>query len=537
MLARFLPADASGEQIEAAKRAVDLDRRSALAWDLWAELLTHVERFEEALGVCQQGEASCTAETFILAGRRAWIEAQRGRATDAITLMREVLAANRSYLWGWSQLVAWLTRAELFVEAEAALETMRQIWPHDASVHRQLALLLLKRKESGAAQAAFAKAFELAPADINAAHNLLQLQLQSSDLAGAMATLQTMQLHQPGTYTLAAEIDLRLAQDDLAAASKCLESLIDSPDPDPWPLESAVDAFQKHCRYERAQRILASAVRRGDTNPQSAAALIRLYVASHFFFRAVRVFMKLPSGEQQRRAAAPLMQLLAENDRKLLFRWVLHRKAEVLKGDDAAWGQVGYGLTRFDMLPRVAEWLADWRERKVVQPWMLFNYCLGLRDVGRYLESTEIARHVIDCWAHRDGSSDMHLYLAVEAALAGAVGDARQHLERATARETVAYDQQLLALAHALADFHEAPRELRRRDFHKIRARLSPQFSGRRFRRAMRDARRTFMRAADVFAREGAGPAAWIWSRWKLHERWYLVIASLAGFWLLYLSG
>jgi tetratricopeptide (TPR) repeat protein len=536
MLARTLPVSAPEERIDAAKRAVDLDRRSALAWDLWAELLTLAERFDDAAGVCRQGEAACAADAFMLSGRRAWIEAQRGRIPDAIESMREVLATNRGYSWGWYQLVYWLTQTELLAEAEAALETMRQMWPHDAWVHRQLAVLLLKRKDTEAAKAAFSKALELAPNDINAAHNLLQLQLQTSDLAGGLATLQTMQLHQPGTYTLAAEIDLRLAQDDLDSAARCLGTLATLPDPDPWPIDSAVETFQRTFHYGQAKRVLERAVRSRDANPQVAAALIRLYANAGSFLSAARLFMKLPAGEQQRRAAAPLMQLLAENDRKALFRWVLRRKADVLKADAAAWGQVGYGLTRFGMLARVADWLADWRGRDGVQPWMLFNYCLALRDVGRYSESVEVARHVIDHWAHRDGSSDMHLYLAVEAALAGAVRDARQHLERATVRENVAYDQQLLALAHALTEFHEAEPDLRGRLFPKIRERLNPQFSGYRFARSMRDARRTFVRAAEVFVREGAGPFAWMWFRWKLHWRWTYVVAPLASVGLIYNS-
>jgi hypothetical protein len=207
----------------------------------------------------------------------------------------------------------------------------------------------------------------------------------------------------------------------------------------------------------------------------------------------------------------------------------LRIKAEVLKGDDAAWGQVGYGLARFGMLERVADWLADWRGREYVQPWMLFNYCLALREVGRYPESSEVARYVTDHWPHRDGSNDMHLYLAVEAALAGAVEEARRHLERTTVRENVLYDQQLLALARSLVEFLEAAPKQRRHVFHQIRSRLSPHFSGDSFTRPMRDARRTFRRAADLFIREGAGPSVWFWSRWKLYWRWSLVGLPLAG--------
>jgi hypothetical protein len=40
----------------------------------------------------------------------------------------------------------------------------------------------------------------------------------------------------------------------------------------------------------------------------------------------------------------------------------------------------------------------------------------------------------------------------------------------------------------------------------------------------MRDVRRTFWRAAEVFRRDGAGFDAWLWSRWKLHWQWSLLL-------------
>jgi hypothetical protein len=41
--------------------------------------------------------------------------------------------------------------------------------------------------------------------------------------------------------------------------------------------------------------------------------------------------------------------------------------------------------------------------------------------------------------------------------------------------------------------------------------------------RAMRDVRRTFQRASTVFRRQGGGPGAWLWFRWKLNWQWALL--------------
>jgi hypothetical protein len=208
---------------------------------------------------------------------------------------------------------------------------------------------------------------------------------------------------------------------------------------------------------------------------------------------------------------------------------VLWRRAEVLNSDDAAWGQVGFALSTFQKLRRAVDWMADWRQRGDVQPWMLFNYCLALRHVGRYADADEVARHVTQAWEHRDGSSDMYLFLAVEAALSGAVSDARAHLERATARESTVYDQQMLALARALTVFQAADPAQRRQLFPELRRRLQPHFNAELLSRSLRDARVTFGRAAELFRREGAGGDAWLWAQWNLHWRRLLVVGVPMG--------
>jgi tetratricopeptide (TPR) repeat protein len=527
MLARVLHEPATmPERLAAVERALELDGRSAEAWDLKAELLTTAERFDDAIKACTDGAAVCTLDVHILRGRHAWVEARRRQLPEAIRLMRALLAENASYVWGWNQLAHWLAEQGSTADATAALEQLVRLRPHDAWVNRQLGFLRLKQDDRAGAQKAFAAALQLAPTDVAAAQNLFDLQLQASDLTGASATLRVMQTHQPGASTLASEIFLLLRRNDKAAAIKVLEKLCKSPDPDPWPADAAADAFKNAGQSSAALKVFKRALKRDSCNPQVGAAAIRLLFARRSDARSVWWFMRFKPGEIQRRAAAPLVGGLAELKSKFLLRCLLWRRREVLALEDAAWGQVGYALSNFNRMKEVARWLADWRTRRDVQPWMLFNYCLALRHLGRYDEANEVARHVLETWGHREGSADMRLFLAVEDALAGLIPSAQQHLQRIVVREGVAHDQELLALAKALVEFQQVPSAERPRQFKAIRRQLGECFSAWRLVHVMKDVRRTFRRAGKVFVHNGGGSPARLWFGWKLNWQWLLLPAA-----------
>lgn len=526
MLARVLgdPA-AMPERLAAVEKALELERSSVEAWDLKAELLANAERFDEALRACKEGIKECRVALYLLGGRQAWIEARRRQFPEAIRLMRAVLAENASYVWGWSQLAHWLLEAGESSEAAAALEQLQHLRPHDPWVNRQLGFLRLKQGDHAGAQKAFSAALRQAPTDAFAAQRIFDLQLQAGDLSGASSTLQVMQTHQPGARTLASEIFLLLRDGDKGRSALKFQALCESPDPDPWPIEAVADAFQQAGRSRQALKVLRRALKANPCNPQVGAAAIRLLLGQQKDLTAVRLFMRL-KGEAQRRAAVTLIQGLGELKSELLFNSVLRRRRELLARDDEAWGQVGYALSRFNRMKRVAAWLADWRTRPNVQPWMLFNLCLALRHLGRYDEANAVARHVVEVWGHRDGSADMRLFLAVEDALSGSIPSAEAHLKLVVTRENVGHDQDLLALAKALVEFQKAPQAERLEKFRILRQRLDARFSALRTVSLMKDVRRTLRRAGAVFSREGAGWRARVWIGWRLHWQWLLLVAA-----------
>lgn len=524
ILARCLGPDARLERAQALERALERNPRWTEAWDVKAELLTFDERFDDAVRACDDGTAVCTDEVHILGGRRAWVLRRRGHRRDAIEAMRAVLAEHEGYVWGWNELATWLLEENDLDGAAAAFDQLRRLRPLDSWVHRHIAFLDLQRGDRASAKRAFAAALEAEPTDVAAAHQLFELQLTDSELVAAAETLATMETHQPGAATLAARVALCIRQNRVGEARAALEALAVSQDPNPWPLNAAADAFLRDDRARTAWRVLRRAAKRADANPQAAAAAVHLLLAHSKVLAAVRVYMRVAEPEARRRASLPLLETLGRERYRLTLRWLLYRRGDFLRRYDDTWGQVGFALSNVKRMRAVAAWMSDWREREQIQPWMLFNYCLALRNTGRYAEATDVANHVVTTWEHRDGAADLFAFLAIEHALAGDVANARAALERSPPpRQGVPYDEQIAALTRALIEFHEAPPEERRRRFMALRPKLEAQMGFRDVLFASRDLRGTLQRAGRTFAAGGAGIRARFWTAWRLNWQWTLL--------------
>jgi tetratricopeptide (TPR) repeat protein len=504
------------DRLAAINRAIELNPRSSEAWDIKAELLVEQEDFEGALQACADGMLACVSEVYVLQGRQAWIEARRRRVPEAISQMQKLLAENAGYAWGWHQLGSWFLEQDKLAEATNAFEHLQTLRPHDAWVNRQLGFMRLKQKDTVGANKAFAAALNYAPTDVAAAHNLLNAQLDASDLDGAALTLLVMQTHQPGAATVAAELRLRLYQGNLDAAITCFEAIIQSPEPEPWAVNNATTALHKRGLTRKAVKALRRAIKSTSCNPQCGAAMTDLFLAENRCYRAVKSFLALPAGELQRRAAAPLVQGLTQQKHPVLFRVLMWRRRKVLSEDDENWGQVGFALTSFNRMKDAATWLSDWEQRPNLQPWMLFNHCLALRNTAKWPEATRVARHVVSKWGHRDGAADLRLFIAIEEALAGRLAEAKEHLEHAFVRPDTAYDQQMIALTRALVTFQELPLNQRPKGFADVRKQLNARFPSGTLPKAAPDIQRTFKRTGRALSKAGAGWRAWIWFRLKM---------------------
>src|SRR5439155_27191740 len=80
---------------------------------------------------------------------------------------------------------------------------------------------------------------------------------------------------------------------------------------------------------------------------------------------------------------------------RLMFRLGLRQHASWLRKEDWSWGKIGYALMCLRNRKQVCQWMADWRERKAPELWMLTNLVVALHETGNEAEAREAVHHAL----------------------------------------------------------------------------------------------------------------------------------------------
>ncbi len=441
--------DALDGKLEALDRALALAPRYATAHELRVEALADAGRLDEALAAARpEAYGGSPPRTLRLAGAR--LQVARGEPGVARLELEALLAAEPDYADGWAQLTEWHAEAGRHVDAAAAAQRLVRLSPDDPVAHGYLGRALLDGGEDERGRAELRRALELEPAYPWAIVQLLEAELQAGDAAAAAALLPLVEAHVPE------EAGLRRAQiaargGDAGAALEAFDGLARGDDRALLDRAAASlgDAGLSAALDARLDALLAA--------PETGRAAGALWVA-----RSSRRGRLTRAGRRRlgrlladaRPTAAALgaaeahVEQLALPRRALALRRFLARHGAQLAGDVSAWGTAGYALSSAKRHRRAAEWLAGWRERDGVRPWMLVNLAVSLRDLGREAAAREASAGALQLT--RDHSSPMHeVLLACDAALDGDPGPAarlgREH------EGLTGYYRFLLEMARAIA--------------------------------------------------------------------------------------
>jgi hypothetical protein len=108
---------------------------------------------------------------------------------------------------------------------------------------------------------------------------------------------------------------------------------------------------------------------------------------------------------------------------------VLRARTQQLRGDVLPWGTAGYALHTMRDYPRAVGWMADWRDRKDAEGWMLVNVAEAHRALGNDAEAHEIDTRGLAVSPFGNPRGIHTLWLAADAIFAGDPASARQMLE------------------------------------------------------------------------------------------------------------
>lgn len=264
-LARFLYRyDQTDEALAALDRAIELDPKNPEPYDLKAERLADVGRYDEALEAATP-PALADDVPLILQGRAAWVEARRGNFGRAIPMMQALVSVDPDYYWGWSQLAEWynqLGKSEAYLEAAKELIKLRPDHPTPLTMRGE-ARLQTGDREAGKAD--LREALRLAPGYSPAAAILFDACLEDGEEKDARTALSVLQEHMTGPEVLVKQLGFALHTKDTEAAARAFAELCSTEgEGPPSSMQQALQEMRQAELEERAVDAMAEAWRSGE---------------------------------------------------------------------------------------------------------------------------------------------------------------------------------------------------------------------------------------------------------------------------------
>lgn len=553
------------ERLAAYEKASELNPRNVEAYDLKAETLAMLGRYDEALETLRP-KAFGEFPPLSLLGRAAWVWAERGDYELAIERMREVLREEPYYFWGWSRLADWCQVVEDLDGYLDASQWLVKLSPqYEVSLGYLGEALLLKDRRAEAREA-FERAFELNPRYEFAGIHLFDMHYadQKALSAGSpeweAARTRTREVYDrlvkfiDGNLVDARVVQLAAYEGRQDDALTAFRRIVAAPDRQLTPLDLSLQALREADWLKQAREVLETRVFDGTPSVHVIKKWVEAcwHPARMPLDEPLRQLLervktagqeRVGAGEatqedveqvaredapqeqarqEQAREAAreearevarvafrSYLEVLVDGQHSADLRDFLNRNDSWLRPEPTFWGLGGWAWTSLRNYEEAARWMHDWRLRVDALPWAHVNAVEGLRNTGREREGAECGRMALTL-PESNGLHLHHLWLASDAALAGDAAAARRGLEAMhdTAQgEPLDKDYEFLrVMVECLVDMREAAPAEREKMYRHCRTRLE-----------------TALHAYAPFPQEPA--------RQRIFRRTQILLASLRGGW------
>ena len=212
------------EILGALDKAIDLDPKNVEAYDLKAERLAQLGRFDEALETARPSALAADLP-LILQGRAAWIEARRGNYDMAIPPMQAMVAVDPEYVWGWQQLAEWyndIGRSDDYLQAADELCRLRPEHPMSLTMRGE-AKIQTGDREAGKED--LREVLRTFATYSPAAAILFDACLADDEMTEARTALAVLQEHMTGPEGLVKQVQFAAKSDDPEAAARAFSEL------------------------------------------------------------------------------------------------------------------------------------------------------------------------------------------------------------------------------------------------------------------------------------------------------------------------
>jgi tetratricopeptide (TPR) repeat protein len=508
-----------GERLRAAEAVIKGYPKFVPGHDCKAEQLALAGRYDEALAACKPAEVG-EPHPVELRGRAAWIEARRGDRTRAILLMRQLVTEHPNYVTGWRHLTAWYDTAGRARDCLDAAEQFVRLEPHNP-----LAYVYRGEARRGAADRRgaltdFQKAFELDPTFDAAGINLVTEQLAADDVDGAARTLATLQEHTDGPVVKLRTVQVACRQGNVEIALALFRGLAADPEVTRGTLREAIVAFDvAHWGAHLTDELKVIAAGSG-ANPDAAGLWAERTVAAG---ASDLVADQLPALLAQnptagREVILAYLWALAEAGKPV--QSVVQKYTDLLRADDVAWARTGAALVLAGHHALASAWMADWRDRPRVEPWMLRGLALAYRMLDQDEKAVDVCRAAVKMGGPDEILADFRAWLALDLALSGQSAEAAAHTAKIDSVLAPDGTRLVLAMAEAVMMVRQAGPNGKSAAFKEAKEHLKAASAACASKDVPAGAARAYRRVVSCVAGEAGTLTAKLWAVWQRVAPW-----------------
>ena len=499
------------EKLNVMDQVIHAMPNSFQAYDMKAELLTRLGRYDEALRACQPA-ALADAAPLALRGRAAWVLGTMSRLDEAIAAMKLLLEEDPEYYWGWQQLANWHDATGNHAEYLQAAESLVQLDPNNPASHAYRGEAKLYGGDRRGAKQDFTAAFEIDNAYAFAGLHLIDEQIADGELDAAGATLARLQEHSDGPYIRLRALRLAVKRQDAEACREIFRELALDGDAPVLVVHKMIEALQGGGFRAEIDNWLAELI----DEPDATAVVGKLWIEhkaaqNEFDFEA-----KLPElmerGEIGREAVFAAVEACGRPNQRARLDRLVELYRPTLERDERGWAKVALAYEGVRDLRAGAAWVADWENRSPNEPWMVHPPTLIMRALGRYEEAEAMTRRALALDGDDGSIPDFRVWLAFEEALRGEVDTALAQLRHVEADELGDVVRIQHAMVEALVLVQQTGLKNRKGAFEEARRRVRTAIDDHAPKAKNADLGRSYQRFARRLAEDAGGVGPKLWS-------------------------
>lgn len=411
----------SQQQLDAAEEALKLEPHNTLALAIKANSLADARRFDEAIEVCRSVSDNGHLHErlrYVQAG----IEVARGNYEESIRQLEELAKASPDYFPAYEKLAGiYREWDEKKLDYLRVTRAMTRLAPQEATVFGYLGEAFLLNNRRADAKKTFRQALSLSPDYAFAGVTLFDLHFEDGETEECRKVIDVLKRFVQTESALAREIVFRAKDGDWAASENLWRELCMRENANRLHFDYVLEKFRSLNLSK--QSFVSDVLGRTSFEPN-----VNPLVGSYFIERCrqtmndadcLEYLKSLPeNGPVWARAMGKYLDILLQTDRSALGDFI-KKNYQKLKQNDDVWASTGYVLNASQRAKEGAEWFADWRQRKKVEPWMLWNYSIVLRRLEKNAEALEINQAALEL-PETDETVSLHLMmLGLEEVYAG----------------------------------------------------------------------------------------------------------------------